>query len=76
MNAFFGTLDKVLEAMDGHLPVDVVVSQKGRLRNLRLQQRLKRRGVQWHELRNKDEFVALLEHLFAAVEQGVPFTAG
>lgn len=62
-NAFFGSYDKVLQAMDAHLPVQIVVSPRRTLRNMRLEQRLRARGVQWYDVADREEFSALLTRL-------------
>ena len=56
MNLYLGTFDGVLDAMQTHLPVGQVVSEKGRLRNLRLRARLHDQGVVWRELRKRSDF--------------------
>jgi methionyl-tRNA formyltransferase len=56
VNLFLGTFDGVLTVMQSQLSVDRVVSQRGRLRNLRLRSDLKSRGVAWDELASREEF--------------------
>jgi len=60
VNLFLGTFDEVLTAMRSHLPVDRVVSQRGRLRNLRLRAELQAQGVPWDELVSREDFDDLL----------------
>ena len=47
--------------MRTQLPVARVITEKGRLRNLRLQAELQGRGVGWDELRDRAEFEAVLQ---------------
>jgi methionyl-tRNA formyltransferase len=61
VNLFLGTFDGVLEVMADSVGVDAVVSERGLLRNLRLQQRLRDQGVSRVELRGRDDFEAWLQ---------------
>jgi methionyl-tRNA formyltransferase len=57
-HVFIGSYDKILAAMDQHLPVSTVIAPKGRLRNMRLEHRLRERGVNWLEVTGREEFMA------------------
>ncbi len=62
-NVFFGSYHQLLEAMDQHLPVDIVLAPKGRLRNMRLERRLRDRGVDWRELPDRETFLQCQQEL-------------
>ena len=56
---FLGTYDRILEAMDRHMPVNTVIAPRGSLRNMRLEHRLRERGVEWLEVTDREAFMAL-----------------
>jgi hypothetical protein len=56
-NIFLGSFDHILDTMDRVLGVDIVLAPKGRLRNMRLERRLRDAGVGWRELPNRESFV-------------------
>jgi methionyl-tRNA formyltransferase len=62
-NVFFGSYDQLLEAMDQHIAVDIVLAPKGRLRNMRLERRLRDRGVDWRELPDRETFLQCQQEL-------------
>lgn len=56
MNVFLGTFDGVLAAMSEHMNVAQVISQHHKLRNARLEDKLKRHGVDWQQLACRTDF--------------------
>jgi len=62
-NVFLGSLDRVLLAMAAHLPVRAVIAPRGRLRNMRLEQRLRDEGTHWREISGGDEYLAAVADL-------------
>jgi len=70
---FIGSYDKVLESLDRHMQVSTVIAPRGRLRNMRLERRLRERGVSWIEVDGREDFLvaqAALGSLALAVVAG------
>ena len=62
-NVFLGSLDRVLAQMAAHLPIATVIAPKGRLRNMRLEHRLRGQGVDWIEVADRSEYLEAVADL-------------
>ena len=63
MNIFLGSMEWVLELMSRHLDVDLVIAPRGRLRNMRLEKRLRDGGTRWLTIDDAAQYRELIAGL-------------